>query len=193
MNGLLRIGLGGLLIATLGCGSTCAQTQRIAIDGSTGVMPLAAALAKAFEERNPATKVEMGTGLGTKARIAALSEGRINIALTSHGLDDRGRAEPGADSCALAGRHRTYAGGDRPQGVSARAPVVSRGEEFSTSGGRALCRVRARLGGCDRDLRERSDPRQVRALGITGPFSRCRTDLPTFSRCAWIRAISALK
>jgi phosphate transport system substrate-binding protein len=87
MNGLLRIGLGGLLIATLGCGSTCAQTQRIAIDGSTGVMPLAAALAKAFEERNPATKVEMGTGLGTKARIAALSEGRINIALASHGLD----------------------------------------------------------------------------------------------------------
>jgi phosphate transport system substrate-binding protein len=70
--------------------SADAQSQpmaRITIDGSTGVMPLAAALAKAFQERIPGISIELGSGLGTKARIQALDEGRIDIALASHGLD----------------------------------------------------------------------------------------------------------
>jgi phosphate transport system substrate-binding protein len=62
-------------------------TQRIVIDGSTGVMPLTSALAKAFQEHNPGTTLEIGTGLGTKARMQALDEGKIDIALASHGLD----------------------------------------------------------------------------------------------------------
>lgn len=74
----------GLLFAAGIYGQT---TQRILIDGSTGVMPLASALAKAFQERNPGTTVELGTGLGTKARIQAIDEGKIDIALASHGLD----------------------------------------------------------------------------------------------------------
>ena len=53
---------------------------------STGVMPLVVALAKAYQERDPAAVVEMGQGLGTKARLQALEEGKINIALASHGL-----------------------------------------------------------------------------------------------------------
>lgn len=60
---------------------------KIVFDGSTGVMPLAAALAKAFQERNPPVTTEMGKGLGTKARIDALSQGKIDIAIASHGLD----------------------------------------------------------------------------------------------------------
>jgi len=50
-------------------------------------MPLAAALARAFQERNPAVTVEIGKGLGTKARIQALADGKIDIALASHGLN----------------------------------------------------------------------------------------------------------
>jgi phosphate transport system substrate-binding protein len=61
-------------------------SEKIVIDGSTGVMPLVAALANAYQERNPAAAVEMGQGLGTKARLQALEEGTINIALASHGL-----------------------------------------------------------------------------------------------------------
>jgi phosphate transport system substrate-binding protein len=61
-------------------------SERIVVDGSTGVMPLVAALAKAYQERHPATVVEMGKGLGTKARLQALEEGKIDIALASHGL-----------------------------------------------------------------------------------------------------------
>jgi phosphate transport system substrate-binding protein len=49
-------------------------------------MPLVAALAKAYQERHPAAVVEMGTGLGTKARLQALEDGKIDIALASHGL-----------------------------------------------------------------------------------------------------------
>ena len=76
------------LLGTLLSFATHGQTQeRIVIDGSTGGMPLAAALAKAFQERNPGVTVEMGKGLGTKARVQALAEGKIDIALASHGLN----------------------------------------------------------------------------------------------------------
>ena len=62
-----------------------AQTT-LTIDGSTGAMPLVAALAKAYQEKTPGTKIEIGKGLGTKARIDALKSGTISIAVASHGL-----------------------------------------------------------------------------------------------------------
>lgn len=63
------------------------SADRIVIDGSTGVTPLVAALAKAYREQHPGATVEIGKGLGTKARIQALSEDKIDIAMASHGLD----------------------------------------------------------------------------------------------------------
>jgi len=71
----------------LALGAHGQTTGKIVIDGSTGVMPLAVALAKAFQERNPGVTVELGKGLGTKARIQALADGKIDIALASHGLN----------------------------------------------------------------------------------------------------------
>jgi phosphate transport system substrate-binding protein len=61
--------------------------EQIVIDGSTGVMPLVAALAKAYREQNRDVIIDIGKGLGTKARIEALREGRIHIAMASHGLN----------------------------------------------------------------------------------------------------------
>lgn len=61
--------------------------DRIAIDGSTGMTPLVAAIGKAYRSQNPAVVIEIGKGLGTKARIQALNEGRIDIAMASHGLN----------------------------------------------------------------------------------------------------------
>jgi len=61
--------------------------ETFVVDGSTGVMPLVAALAKAYQARHPDAKVEIGQGLGTKARIQALADGKIDIALASHGLN----------------------------------------------------------------------------------------------------------
>ena len=50
-------------------------------------MPLVAALANAYEAKSPGVKVEIGKGLGTKARIDALNTGAIDVAVASHGLN----------------------------------------------------------------------------------------------------------
>lgn len=63
------------------------SAEQIVIDGSTGVMPLVSALAKAYREQNRDVTIDFGKGLGTKARIAALREGKIQIAMASHGLN----------------------------------------------------------------------------------------------------------
>lgn len=79
--------LGAVVLALALAVTGQAQTkEKVFVDGSTGVMPLAAALAKAYQERHPGAVVELGTGLGTKARLQALAEGSIDIALASHGL-----------------------------------------------------------------------------------------------------------
>lgn len=61
--------------------------EKLIIDGLTGVTPLVAALAKAHQAQNPGTTIEIGKGLGTKERIQALTDGTIDIAMASHGLD----------------------------------------------------------------------------------------------------------
>jgi phosphate transport system substrate-binding protein len=81
----------GRLIAGVVAGLVLSAAQgqpadRLTVDGSTGVMPLVAALARDYEQRRPGASVVMGVGLGTKARLAALAEGKIDIALASHGL-----------------------------------------------------------------------------------------------------------
>ena len=77
----------GLLLGCAFAGAAYGQAaDRITIDGSTGVTPLVAALAKAYREQNPGATIEIGKGLGTKARIKALAEGSIDIAMASHGL-----------------------------------------------------------------------------------------------------------
>lgn len=67
--------------------TTVASAQTIVkVDGSTGAMPLVAALAKAYEAKTPGLTIEIGKGLGTKARIEALNANSIEIAVASHGL-----------------------------------------------------------------------------------------------------------
>jgi phosphate transport system substrate-binding protein len=80
--GITALTLGVMLAAPI----SAPASEKLAIDGSTGVMPLVAALAKAYQERHPGVVVELGKGLGTKARLQALDEGKIDIALASHGL-----------------------------------------------------------------------------------------------------------
>jgi phosphate transport system substrate-binding protein len=60
--------------------------QRILADGSTGTAPLVAALGKAFTATS-GIAVEIGKGLGTKARLEALASQKIDIAMASHGLN----------------------------------------------------------------------------------------------------------
>jgi phosphate transport system substrate-binding protein len=65
---------------------TPAAAVTVRIDGSAGVMPLVAALAREYHAVEPAVTIEMGAGMGTKARIDALAQERIDIALASHGV-----------------------------------------------------------------------------------------------------------
>src|SRR5688572_27712372 len=112
-----------LLVLTAGTlAASSAQAQTIAIDGSTGVMPLAAALAKAFQARNPGVTVELGKGLGTKARIQALSEGKIDIALASHGLNVADIARQGMTANEIARIAVVF-------GVNGTVPVTSLSEQ----------------------------------------------------------------
>ena len=75
-----------MLGLTLTAPDAASTSEKVVVDGSSGVMPLVAALATAYQERHPAAVVEMGKGLGTKARLQALEDGKIDIALASHGL-----------------------------------------------------------------------------------------------------------
>ncbi len=75
----------GITMLTIAIPAALAQTT-LKVDGSSGAMPLIAALAKAYEASTPSLKIEIGKGLGTKARIEALSAGSIDMAVASHGL-----------------------------------------------------------------------------------------------------------
>jgi phosphate transport system substrate-binding protein len=76
------------VLTTLIMAATAVSAEAILkVDGSTGAMPLVAALAKAYEAKTPNLKFEIGKGLGSKARIEALNSGRIDLAVASHGLN----------------------------------------------------------------------------------------------------------
>ena len=67
-------------------GASPAPAATLRVDGSAGVMPLVAALARDYERREPAVVIRLGGGMGTKARLDALAEGTIDVALASHGI-----------------------------------------------------------------------------------------------------------
>lgn len=82
-----RVLCGMVLMGSLSVAAHAQSPDRISIDGSTGVTPLVAALAKAYQGQHPSVSIDIGKGLGTKARIDALNEGKIDIAMASHGLN----------------------------------------------------------------------------------------------------------
>lgn len=57
-------------LSTLVLISFAHAAETIVVDGSTGVTPLVEALAKAYQAQNPGATIEIGKGLGTKARPA---------------------------------------------------------------------------------------------------------------------------
>jgi len=89
----------GIAVAALGLSllfSTVVEAQNVLrIDGSSGVKPLAKALGKAFAKSPGGMPVEVGKGLGTKARLMALEQGKIDIATASHGADPAALAKRG--------------------------------------------------------------------------------------------------
>ena len=73
----------GLPFALAGCG----ERAVVRVDGSAGVIPLVAELARAYAKTGTDDSIAMGGGLGSRARLDSLASGAIDIALASHGLD----------------------------------------------------------------------------------------------------------
>jgi phosphate transport system substrate-binding protein len=69
--------------------------EQIRIDGSSGVRPLAKALAEAYQKKWTGVEIKIGKGMKTKARIRALADGKINIATASHGINRKRFSEHG--------------------------------------------------------------------------------------------------
>lgn len=68
------------------CSLPCWSQQKVVLDGSTGMIPLAQALATAYQQVSADPRIEVGPGLGTGARLKALADGTIDVALASHGI-----------------------------------------------------------------------------------------------------------
>ena len=75
-----------ICIALMGCVGARSTGGRVRIDGSNGVIPLATALAAEHQRSSPVV-LEIGKGLGSAERMQAVEDGRIDIALASHGID----------------------------------------------------------------------------------------------------------
>ena len=71
-----------LLFAPTGCG----ERAVVRVDGSAGVIPLVAELARAYAGSGTRDSIALGGGLGSRARLDSLAAGAIDIALASHGL-----------------------------------------------------------------------------------------------------------
>lgn len=59
----------------------------VTLDGSNGVMPLMQAMADVYVAATSGASVQMGNGLGSRARLDSLRSGHMDIAMASHGLD----------------------------------------------------------------------------------------------------------
>ncbi len=169
---MIRNGLAALVLSTLlALGGQGREAARFVMDGSTGVMPLAAALVKAFQEREPGIAIEMGQGLGTGARLQALAEGRIDIALASHGLKLDDIARQGMSAQEIARTAVVFA-------VHASVPVVSLTEQ-------EICGIYAgkttswkTLGGGERDIAPRTRPDSEVDAEVVRANIQCLADLP---------------
>lgn len=88
MRALVRRGFfGALSCAIVACvrapAVEPAPSGIIRINGSPAMIPLAAELARAYRASNPSVTIQLGTGLGGRARIDTLARNGIDIALAS--------------------------------------------------------------------------------------------------------------
>lgn len=74
----------------------------IKIDGSPGVAPLVTALADEYRAKFPAAPVSLATGLGSSARLKAVQDGQIQLAMASHGVDSADLAQRGLTARTIA-------------------------------------------------------------------------------------------
>jgi phosphate transport system substrate-binding protein len=85
-NVVTRLALPTFLAFAAGCRS--ATSELVSIDGSPGVAPIVNALVAAYRQKHPERLVLVGAGIASSERLPALTQGRIDIAMASHGVDE---------------------------------------------------------------------------------------------------------
>ena len=77
-----------IVLVIVAASTVCTRpAEHVRFDGSAGVAPLVTALAAEYRTRNPRATLDIATGLGSSARIQAVADGRIDVAMASHGID----------------------------------------------------------------------------------------------------------
>ena len=84
---------GATLLALAGCTRGHSGVP-IRVDGSPGVLPLVATLARAYTSSTGGT-FTLASGLGSSQRASAVANGAIDIAMASHGIDSADIARRG--------------------------------------------------------------------------------------------------
>lgn len=92
----------GITLAVIATACGPEPVDAITIDGSAGVAPLVGALAEAYRVRFPTANVALATGLGSSARLKAVQDGQIQIAMASHGVDSADLAQRGLTARTIA-------------------------------------------------------------------------------------------
>jgi hypothetical protein len=87
-----------LATLTMAAMPVSAQT-RLKVDGSTGAMPLVAALAKAYEAKAESIQIEIGKGLGHLHKLRRTQPEHIPSGLLPPIADIDGRARGPSDAC----------------------------------------------------------------------------------------------
>ena len=81
----------------------CAEpVEAVKVDGSPGVAPLVVALATEYRTKFPNASFDVASGLGSSARIKAVQDGQIQIAMASHGVDSADLEQRGLTSRVIA-------------------------------------------------------------------------------------------
>lgn len=83
------------LLVIIALAACAPPSQLVRVDGSAGVAPLVSALADAWRRAGARDSLHIATGLGSSARADALLEGRIHLAMASHGVDTAALARRG--------------------------------------------------------------------------------------------------
>jgi phosphate transport system substrate-binding protein len=109
------------------------------------VAPLVGALATEYRSDHANAPVALASGLGSSARIAAVADGRIDIAMASHGVDEAALARQGLAATVIA-RTAVVVGTNE----SARARTLTRQQVCDIFAGRL--RNWSHLGGGGPDL-----------------------------------------
>jgi len=79
--------LASLFVFFLIMSCSSSDTGPLRIDGSNGVRPLMEAVVSSYQTDDPEQEIEVGEGMPSSERLAALDKGEIDLIMASHGLD----------------------------------------------------------------------------------------------------------